>query len=167
MVLQRDCAAYLDGERYHCNTATVLWTQQSAHNGTPVSDDGKKQMCWSRYIAISEPVCYMEGAYFGTANGGWTEPSNEVRGTEGISDTLIKTVHRHTISAGIDLQHQRAVENAANYPADALVEFGSNYTGNGVSDWLMGYMSSFTQGAGELADIQGWQIDPYVNDDSA
>ena len=26
----------------------------------------------------------MEGAYFGTANGGWTEPSNEVRGTEGI-----------------------------------------------------------------------------------
>ncbi len=147
------------------NTATVLWTQQSAHNGTPVLDNNKKQMCWSRYIAISEPVCYMEGAYFGTANGGWTEPSNEVRGTEGISDTLIKTVHRHTISAGIDLQHQRAVENAANYPADALVDFGSNYTGNGVSDWLMGYMSSFTQGAGELADIQGWQIDPYVNDE--
>ncbi len=66
------------------NTATVLWTQQSAHNGTPVVDHNGKKMCWSRYIAVSEPVCYMEGAYFGTANGGWTEPSNEVRGTEGI-----------------------------------------------------------------------------------
>jgi hypothetical protein len=147
------------------NTATVLWTQQSAHNGTAVQDKNGKNMCWSRYISITEPVCYMEGAYFGTANGGWTEPSNEVRGTMGVSDTLITTIHRHTISTGIDLIHQRAVENASNYPADALVSFGSNYTGNGVADWLMGYMSSFTQGAGELADIQGWQVDPYVNDE--
>ncbi len=147
------------------NTVTALWTQQSAHNGTPVLDHNGKQMCWSRYISVSEPVCYMEGAYFGTANGGWTEPSNEVRGTLGVSDTLIKTIHRHTVSAGIDLIHQRAVENASNYPADTLVDFGSNYTGNGVADWLMGYMSSFTQGSGELADIQGWQVDPYVNDE--
>ena len=107
----------------------------------------------------------MEGAYFGGANGGWTEPSNEVRGTEGISDTLIKTIHRHTMSVGIDMQHQRAVEDAANYPADAIIGFGGGYTGNGVADWLLGYMSSFEQGAGELADIQGWQVDPYVNDE--
>ena len=147
------------------NTATVLWTQQSAHNGTPVLDKSGKPMCWSRYINVIEPVCYMEGAYFGRANGGWTEPSNEVRGTEGISDTLIKTIHRHTLSVGIDMQHQRAVENAANYPADAIISFGGGYTGNGLADWLLGYMSSFEQGAGELADIQGWQVDPYVNDE--
>ena len=147
------------------NTATVLWTQQRAHNGTPVLDKNGKPMCWSRYINIVEPVCYMEGAYFGSANGGWTEPSNEVRGTEGISDTLIKTVQRHTVSVGIDFQHQRAVENAANYPADALISFNGTYTGNGVADWLLGYMNSFEQGAGELADIQGWQVDPYVNDE--
>jgi len=147
------------------NTATVLWTQQSAHNGTAVVDHNGKNMCSSRYISVVEPACYMEGAYFGTADGGWTEPSNEVRGTEGFSDTLITTLHRHTISVGIDVNHQRAVENASNYPADVLVDFGSNYTGNGTADWLLGYMSSFTQGAGELADIQGWQIDPYVNDE--
>jgi hypothetical protein len=29
----------------------------------------------------------------------------------------------------------------------------------------LGYMGNFEQGAGELADIQGWQIDPYVNDE--
>ncbi len=147
------------------NTATVLWTQQSAHNGTEVLDKNGKPMCWSRYIAITEPVCYMEGANFGGANGGWTEPSNEVRGTMGFSDTLIKTIHRHTISLGIDVLHQRAVENASNYPADAIISFGSGYSGNGMSDWLLGYMSSFEQGAGELADIQGWMIDPYVNDE--
>jgi hypothetical protein len=147
------------------NTATVLWTQQSSHNGTPVLDNSGKQMCWSRYIAITEPSCYMEGAYFGAANGGWTEPSNEVRTTAGFSDTLIKTIGRHSISVGIDMIHERAVENAANYPADAIISFNGTYTGNGVADWLLGYMNSFEQGAGELADIQGWIIDPYVNDE--
>jgi hypothetical protein len=147
------------------NTFTGFWTQQSAHNGTPVLDHNGKNMCWSRYIAITEPGCYMEGAYFGGSNGGWTEPSNEVRGTIGFSDTLIKTIHRHTLSAGIDLVHQRAVENASDYPADAIIDFGGGYTGDGVADWLMGYMSNFEQGAGELADIQGWLIDPYVNDE--
>jgi hypothetical protein len=147
------------------NTFTGFWTQQSSHNGTAVLDKNGKQMCWSRYINITEPVCYMEGAYFGGSNGGWTEPSNEVRGTIGFSDTLIKTIHRHTISTGIDLVHQRSVENALNYPADAIIDFNGTYSGNGVADWLMGYMGNYEQGAGELADIQGWLIDPYVNDE--
>jgi hypothetical protein len=147
------------------NTFTGFWTQQSAHNGTPVVDHNGKNMCWSRYINITEPACYMEGAYFGSSNGGWTEPSNEVRGTMGFSDTLIKTVRRHTISAGIDLVHQRSVENALNYPSDAIIDFGGGYTGTGVADWLMGYMCCYEQGAGELADIQGWLIDPYINDE--
>jgi hypothetical protein len=30
------------------NTATVLWTQQSAHNGAAVVDHNGKPMCWSR-----------------------------------------------------------------------------------------------------------------------
>jgi hypothetical protein len=148
------------------NTATVLWTEQSAHNGTPTVDKAGKNMCWSRYISIIEPVCYMEGFWVNNGfNGGWTEPSSEVRMTEGISDTLIKTIPRHTLSVGIDLQHQRAVENASNYPADAIIDFGGGYTGNGLADWMLGYMSGYEQGAGELADIQGWQIDPYVNDE--
>lgn len=147
------------------NTFTGFWTQQSSHNGTPVVDHSGKNMCWSRYINITEPGCYMEGAWFGGSNGGWTEPSNEVRGTIGFSDTLIKTIHRHTISAGIDLVHQRAVENASDYPADAILDFNGPYTGSGIADWMMGYLSNYEQGAGELADIQGWLIDPYVNDE--
>ncbi len=147
------------------NTATVLWTQQSFHNGATVVDHNGKPMCWSRYISITEPVCYMEGANFGGASGGWTEPSDEVRSTSGFSDTLIKVVHNHTLSLGVDVIHQRAVEDAVNYPADAIIGFGGGYTNNGTADWLLGYMSSFEQGAGELADIQGWIVDPYLNDE--
>ena len=147
------------------NTATVLWTEQSAHNGAAVLDHNGKPMCWSRYIGVNEPSCYMEGANFGGSNGGYTNPSSEVRSTQGIADTLIKTIGRHNVSVGIDLRKQRAVENASSYPSDAIIGFGGGYTGSGLADFLLGYMSGFEQGAGELADIQEWQIEPYVNDE--
>ncbi len=148
------------------NTATILWTEQSAHNAAAVKDHNGKNMCWSRYINITElpGQCYMEGANFGGASGGWTEPSQEVRTTMGVSDTLIKTVQRHTLSIGLDLQRQSAVENTQ-YPTTAIIGFGGGYTGNGLADWLLGYMSSFEQGAGEIADVKGWQVDPYFNDE--
>lgn len=148
------------------NTASVFWTQQSAHNGSAVVDHSGKKMCWSRYIDVTElpGSCYMEGFYVNGFNGGWTEPSQEVRGTIGFSDTFIKTIHRHTISAGIDLLKQSAVENTQ-YPTQPIISFGGGYTGNGMADWLLGYMSGYTQGAGEIADIKGWQVDPYFNDE--
>ncbi len=148
------------------NTATILWTFQSSHNGAAVVDHNNKNMCWSRYINITEQSgqCYMEGASFGGASGGWTEPSQEVRSTIGVSDTMIKTIHRHTLSAGMDLLKQSAVENTQ-YPTNAIIGFGGGYTGNSEADWLLGYMSGFEQGAGEISDVKGWMVDPYVNDE--
>ena len=147
------------------NTVSVFWTQQSAHNGAQVFDHDGKSMCWSRYININElPGCSMEGANFGGANGGWSESSQEVRGNMGFSDTFIRTIHRHTVSAGIELQRQSGVENT-HYPTDAIIGFGGAYTGNGLADWLLGYMSSFTQGAGEISDVKGWLVNPFINDE--
>lgn len=146
------------------NTASLYWTSQSAHNSTAVLGSDNKPMCWSRFIGISEPVCYMEGAGYGGATGGWTEPSDEVRQTWGFSDTLLKSIHNHNIAVGIDVMHQRAVEDTS-YPADAIIGFGGGYTGQGLGDWLLGYMSSYEQGAGELSDVQAWLVEPYVNDE--
>jgi len=148
------------------NTATLLWTEQSAHNAASVKDSSGKDMCWSRYINVTEPTgsCYMEGATWGGTYGGWTEPSQEVRYSAGFSDTLLKTIHRHSLATGLDVMRQSAVENTL-YPAVPIIKFGGSYTGNAMADWLLGYMSSFTQGAGEIADVKGWQVDPYLNDE--
>src|SRR6185437_7068024 len=64
----------------------------------------------------------------------------------------------------IELQRQSAVENTQ-YPIDAIIGFGGAYTGNGIADWLLGDMSSFTQGAGEISDVKGWLINPFINDE--
>jgi len=152
------------------NTVAVFWNEQSAHNSAPTDDHSGKPMCWSRYITINElpGQCWMEGfAVSGGAggfNGGWTEPSQEVRNTYGFTDTIIKTMSRHTLSAGMDLQHQYA-EEFTQYPATPILTFNGQYTGNGLADYLLGYLHGLKQGAGEIADIAGWQLGPYFQDD--
>jgi hypothetical protein len=146
------------------NTISGFFTEQTAHNAAAVVDHSGKPMCWSRYINVSEAKCDMEGAGFGGAIGGYTEPSQEVRTTFGFSDTLLETLGRHNLAMGIDLQRQSAVENTQ-FPINPSVSFGGNYTGNGQADWLLGYMSGYYQGAGEIADVKGWLVDPYINDE--
>jgi hypothetical protein len=152
------------------NTVSVLWSEQTAHNGAQVLDHNSKPMCWSRYINVNDlpNECYMEGFSASGGGGGfsgaYTEPSQEVRRSYGFSDTLIKTVGRHTLSAGTDLTRQWAEEISA-YPAAPIVGFNGTYTGSAMADFLLGYMGSFEQGGGEIADIQGWQVNPYFNDD--
>jgi hypothetical protein len=149
------------------NTVSVFWTQMSAHNASAVKDSSGQNMCWSRYINVNElpGQCYMEGFSVGDGgfNGGWTEPSQEVRTTYGLYDNFSKTLGKHVLSVGMNLQHQYAAENTQ-YPTTPIVGFNGQYTGNGLADWLLGYMQSYTQGAGEIAVVSGWQYGFYGQD---
>lgn len=143
-------------------------------------------------IGVNEPTgsCYMGALRINSNYGfesGWDEPSAEVRNTLGLTDTLNKIFGKHSLIAGIDLLHQHAVENTA-YPTQPLIGFGrsgtgggtSSYTGIGCSgssqigcspwggylaDYMLGAASGYMQGAGEIADVAGWQIGPFVQDD--
>jgi hypothetical protein len=155
------------------NTISVFWNQMSAHNGAQELDSGGKPMCFSRYTTgISEQTgsCYM-GALrssqgFGIESG-WDEPSQEVRNTLGLVDTVAKQFGRHSLTAGIDLMHQVATENTQ-WPTQPTISFaaGSNSeTGNGLADFLLGYVHEYMQGAGEISSVAGWQVGPFFQDD--
>jgi hypothetical protein len=150
------------------NTVSVFWTQMSAHNAAAVKDINGQNMCWSRYINVNElpGQCYMEGFSVSGGegfNGGWTEPSQEVRTTYGVYDNFSKTIGKHVLSFGMNLQHQYAAENTQ-YPTTPIIGFNGQYTGNGLADWLLGYMQSYEQGAGEIAVVRGWQPGFYGQD---
>src|SRR5271155_5304487 len=149
------------------NTVSVFWTQMSAHNASAVKDSSGQNMCWSRYINVNElpGQCYMEGFSVGNGgfNGGWTEPSQEVRTTYGLYDNFSKTIGKHLLSVGMNLQHQFA-EELTQYPTTPIIGFNGQYTGFGLADWLLGYMQSYTQGAGEIAVVSGWQPGFYGQD---
>src|SRR5271156_437616 len=149
------------------NTVSVFWTQMSAHNAAAVKDSSGQNMCWSRYINVNElpGQCYMEGFSVsgGGFNGGWTEPSQEVRTTFGVYDNFSKTLGKHVLSVGMNLQHQYAAEGTQ-YPTTPILGFNGSYTGNGLADWLLGYLQTYTQGAGEIAVVSGWQPGFYGQD---
>ncbi|SPE26871.1 Cna B domain protein [Candidatus Sulfotelmatomonas gaucii] len=151
------------------NTISVFWNQMSAHNGAQELDSNGKPMCLSRYINVSElpGQCYMEAmrVYAGySIETGWDEPSQEVRNTLGLVDTVNKLVGRHSLTAGVDLMHQRAVESTQ-YPTQPTVVFNGSITGNALADYLLGYAQEYMQGAGEIADVAGYQFAPFVQDD--
>jgi outer membrane receptor protein involved in Fe transport len=152
------------------NSMSAFWNEQSAHNGAAVAGKDGQPMCFSKYINVNElpGQCYMEGFTVsggaGGFNGGWTEPSQEVRNTYGLRDVLNKMIREHSLSAGVDVMHQFA-EEYTQYPTTPIITFNGSYTGNGLADYLLGYLNNYEQGGGEIADVAGWQIAPFVQDD--
>ncbi|MGA3160000.1 MAG: carboxypeptidase-like regulatory domain-containing protein [Terracidiphilus sp.] len=176
------------------NTISVFMTQMTAHSGAQELGSDGKAMCFSNNsgdsngvnIGVSEPTgsCYMGALRINSNYGfesGWDEPSVEVRTTLGLVDTLNKQMGKHSITAGIDLMHQHAVENTE-YPTQPMIGFGRSGTGSGKSpllatstsvqnddvalaDYMVGLAQGYMQGAGEIADVAGWQFGPFIQDD--
>jgi Carboxypeptidase regulatory-like domain len=148
------------------NVFTGFWTQMSAHSSATLNDSSGQPMCLSRYINVNElpGQCYIEG--LNITNGfqtGYTEPSQELRTTVGLSDALTKTLGNHTLSFGVNAWHQYAQESTQ-YPTQPIVSFYGSFTGFGLADFLMGDLGGFTQGAGEIAKVTGWQLGLFAQD---
>ncbi len=167
------------------NTVSVFMNQMSAHSAAQELGSDGKAMCFSNNsgdpngvnIGVNEPAgsCYMGALRINSNYGfesGWDEPSQELRTTLGLTDTLNKILGKHSFTVGLDLMHQHAVENTA-YPTQPMIGFGRNgsagtvssLTGGYLADFMLGYATGYLQGAGEIADVAGWQVGPFIQDD--
>jgi len=148
------------------NVFSGFWTQESAHSSAQVNDSSGQPVCLSRYIKVSEipGSCFLEGLSvnngFSTA---YTEPSQEVRTSFGVSDSVSKTIGNHSLSFGGDLWHQYAKEYTQ-YPTQPIINFNGSYSGFGLADFLLGKAAQFTQGAGEIADVSGIVLGLFAQD---
>ena len=148
------------------NNLILFYSQMNILDEGESLNSSGQSVCMSKYIAVNEVPgqCYLEG--FSVNNGfssNWDEPTGERRSTYGLSDAIIRTIGNHTISAGTDLHKQFAQENTI-YPSVPIINFSGQYTGFGLADYLLGYVSQFTQGAGEIASVKGWQLGLYAQD---
>jgi hypothetical protein len=153
------------GHTWMLNTSTVnnfsvYYSQMDISDTAQALDDSGKAVCWSRYIPVNEMPghCDLEGIMVSDGfNSGWGYFMDERRSTWGLSDQVTKTIKNHTLSAGIDLHKQFAKENT-DYPIAPIIFFGGGYTGSGLADFLLGDADLFEQGGGEIADVIGWQL---------
>ncbi len=145
------------------NVFSGFWTQMSSHSSAAVKDTSGQDVCLSRFTKVNEQGCFIEGLSvtngFSTA---YTEPSQEIRTSIGISDIFTRSVGRHTLAFGTDIWHQYAKEYTQ-YPTEPIESF-YNSTGFGLADFLLGRVGGFTQGAGEIANVVGYQLGIYAQD---
>jgi outer membrane receptor protein involved in Fe transport len=69
----------------------------------------------------------------------------------------------HSVTLGVDVNRQFAQESA-DYPSVPILKFSNRYTGFGLADFLLGDVYQFTQGAGEIISVKGWQFGLYAQD---
>ena len=148
------------------NVFTGFWTQFDGRGYTAINDSNGKPMCLSRYIAVTDPAgqCYMDG--LNVTNGftvAYAEPSQKLRTTLGVIESITKTISKHTLSAGLDVIHQY-LQVTSQYPAQPIISFSGIYTGFGLADFLLGDVSTFTQGEILVQGLNGWQIGPFIQD---
>ncbi len=148
------------------NNVTLFWNQLQVSNSGIGFDTNGNAVCLSKYVNVTElpGACYLEGL---SVNNGFStnynEPTGEARTTYGFSDALTKVLGRHSLTFGGNIWKQFAQEKSQ-YPATPIVNFSNQYTGFALADFLYGYVNSFTQGAGEISSVKGWQYGVFAQD---
>ena len=147
------------------NSLEALWTRLDAGFGGVVENADGSSFCLSKIINIAEPgSCFINN--IAVANGFSTvaaQPYTYHRISWGLTETLTRTMGDHLLTAGIDAYHQLAHE-VSTWPGYPGVYFSGYATGFGLADFLLGDVSTFMQGGGEVNVEQGWQLGAYAQD---
>ena len=157
------------------NSAILSWQEYDFSTGTLEYDASGKPVCLSEYIAVEDPSgeCYIGGlsAFDGNSlyGGGLGfsaftgNPNDTHRRYWVFTDTLTKTWGKHTFIAGTNLMHRYGSEFWGG-EVNAQATFNGSYTGFPLSDFLLGYLYSLNQGAGESGSEQGWMQGYFAQD---
>ena len=152
------------------NNLTLSYSQMILNSTGEALNKSGDPVCWSNYIAVSALPghCDLEGLTVaggagGSFGSGWNAFSINSRSTWGLSDQVVKTIQKNTLTAGIDLHKQRE-QGVGGYPTDPIITSDGAITGYGWSDFLLGYVSSFEQGASKVNGFNGWQLGLYAED---
>jgi Carboxypeptidase regulatory-like domain len=157
------------------NNAVASWQEYDFSTGTVERDASGNPICLSEYIAVDDPAgeCYIGGlsAFDGNSlyGGGLGfsaftgDPNDTHRRYWVFSDTLTKTLGKHTLMAGANVMHRYGYELNGG-AVNAAASFNGQYTGFPLSDFLLGYLYTLGQGAGEAGSEQGWMTGYFAQD---
>jgi hypothetical protein len=158
------------------NSITVSYSSLDFQTGTTERDASGNPICLSEYINVNDPATscnisglsafdgnslYGGGQGFAAFSGG--TPNDTTRRSWWLTETLTKTVGHHTLVAGTDLMHRKGHELYGG-SVNPNVNFNGEYTNNPLSDFLLGYEQSLSQGAGESGSTHGWMLGLYAQD---
>jgi hypothetical protein len=157
------------------NRATFSWQEYDYKVGTTEYNANGQPICLSEYINVNDPAgeCYIGGlkVFDGSSQYGGGlgfdafsgSPTDTHRRYWIFTDTLTKSMGKHTLLADTNLMHRYGSENSA-LDVNPSVNFSGQYTGFPLADFLLGYMDTMSQGAGESGSEQGWMMGFFAQD---
>lgn len=157
------------------NSLTLSWQEMNVKQGFVEKDTSGNPVCLSHYINVQDPAgtCYMGGlaAFDGNSiyGGGLgfalfsDAPEDTHRRYLWLTETVTKVAGKNTIIAGFDLFY-RFMYNLEGGSQLFGPGFNGQYTGFPLSDFLLGYMSGYGQGAGLAGATTGWMQGYYGQD---
>ena len=157
------------------NSVTASWAEMNYKTGTLEKDASGNDICMSQFIDAVDPTgsCYIAGLSAMDGNGlygsgyGFSafngSPNDTHRRYWQLTDTVTKTLGRHTLTAGTDILHRYGYELYGG-KQNPTVGFNGQYTGLPLADFLLGYMQNYSQGAGEAGSESGWMVGIYAQD---
>lgn len=98
-------------------------------------------------------------------NGFWaTHNTNRIdRHNFSLAESITSVKGKHTIVGGVDY-HSQFMDQGTDWLADEIMAFDGRYSGSDFSDFMLGRLSYFQQGAGQFFVVTGGDWAPYVQD---
>lgn len=103
--------------------------------------------------------------YSGWGSGGSQPPGEWVRSNYEISETLSWIRGAHSIRMGGVFTPYTKFDSSTGYQEEPIVNFNGTFTGNALSDFLLGRVNTFTQTAGKAKFTRGRQVNAFFQDD--
>ncbi|HVX65361.1 MAG TPA: carboxypeptidase regulatory-like domain-containing protein, partial [Bryobacteraceae bacterium] len=148
------------------NNATFAYTRLFDSSVSGLRDKDGKRICYSQFIKVADPEsspCSIESLDVSGAFGFGQNFNGLNRWTWSISDSITKTKGRHMIVAGVDVLRQYW-DLGTDWLALPIIGFDGSVTGQSMSDFLVGQVSSYLQGGGEYQRLHATQFGTYVQD---
>ncbi len=168
------------------NTLAFGYIGYDLTNGSPVLGTNGKPLCLSQFINVQDPPneCYLEDLNVSDGSNNYaldfgftsfsSSPVKTKRTDFTLSDTLTKTIGRHTIVVGVDVFHRHHTEASLSEESPSINFDGhfNSYTSPisktlydaPFADFLFGEAQSISQGAGEQNTTSQWMLGFYGQD---
>lgn len=157
------------------NSLTFSWQELDFKSGFVEKDAAGNSVCYSEFINVQDPpgTCYFDGlsAYSGNTLYGQASgfnlfgdsPEDTHHRYFWLTETVTKIVGKHTITAGLDVFRRYMYNNEISYQLFSA-GFNGTFTGSPLADFLLGYVSNYSQGAGLTGATNGWMQGYYAQD---
>ncbi|MEO7145384.1 MAG: carboxypeptidase regulatory-like domain-containing protein [Bryobacteraceae bacterium] len=102
--------------------------------------------------------------FSGWGSGGAQPPGEWIRNNFEISEMLTWVRGSHSMHMGADITPYVRFDSSTGYQEEPVFNFNGSFTGNGLADFLLGRVNTFTQTAGKAKFTRGPQVSGFFQD---